>query len=207
MFVKKMQLGSLGTNCYIVGCERTKKALVIDPADEGERILEMIKNQGFTLEKIINTHGHWDHIGANAYIKAATGAEICIHEADELYLEDEKLNGKAWLTGVGDTIGADRLLKDGDQITVGSLELNVLHTPGHTPGCVCYHIEDDLFSGDTLFKSSVGRTDLPGGDGVSLIKNIREKLYVLSGKTVIYPGHEGTSTIGWERTRNPFVKM
>ncbi len=206
MFVKKMQLGSLGTNCYIVGCERTKKALVIDPADEGERILEMINNQGFTLEKIINTHGHWDHIGANAYIKAATGAEICIHEADELYLEDEKLNGKAWLAGVGDTIGADRLLKDGDQITVGSLELNVLHTPGHTPGCICLLAGKNIFTGDTLFACSIGRTDLAGGSYAKIIESIKTKLQPLADDIEVFPGHGPSSNMGYEKKHNPFLK-
>ena len=201
-----MPVGTLQTNAYILGCERTKKCLVIDPGDEGERILSTINNDGYDLEKIINTHGHYDHIGGNNIIKEKTGAQIYIHEADKECLEDENLSLSSWLNAAQEPLAADVLLKEGDIITLGDINLEVIHTPGHTVGCITLKGHGSLFTGDTLFAGSVGRTDLPGGDSRTIIKSIKEKLASLDDSLSVYPGHGPQSSLGYEKENNPFLK-
>lgn len=201
--------GAVDTNCYIIGCPRTKAAAVIDPGafsrDEVNTILDLLKQEGLQAEYIINTHGHIDHIAGNRAVQEATGARILIHADDAGRLGDGQLNG-SFLFGM-DIISpqADRLLKHGDSIEVGYLQLEVIHTPGHTPGGICLLIGDLLFSGDTLFSGSVGRTDLPGGSEKSLIRSIRERILTLPDETQVRPGHGPRTTIGRERTNNPYL--
>ncbi|MBN1784660.1 MAG: MBL fold metallo-hydrolase [Candidatus Bathyarchaeota archaeon] len=192
MKVKSFPVGWLSTNCYIVSCEETKEAAVIDPGMESkketEQILEYIKQNGFKVKYIINTHGHPDHIVGNEAIKKATGAPILIHQGTI-----EKLN-------------ADRKLHDGDVLQVGNIKLVVLHTPGHTPDGISLLADNAVFTGDTLFAGSVGRTDFPGGSYTDLMQSIRTKLMCLPDSFTVYCGHGPATTIGDEKLYNPFMQ-
>ncbi len=204
MFFKAIHVGNLQTNCYILGCKETKECLVIDPGDEGERILNIIEQEGYKLEKVINTHGHWDHIGANFYLKSKTNAKIYIHEDDAAFLRDENLSLMSWVAKGEKTVDADEILKDGDTIKLGLLNLKVIHTPGHTPGGISLQVKNLLFTGDTLFAGSIGRTDLPGGDYDEIIKSLKTKLAPLDDNLEVYPGHGPKTTLGYEKSNNPF---
>lgn len=205
MKVLSLTVGALGVNCYIYYCEETKEAVIIDPGDFAEKILQMLRDAALQVKYIVNTHGHADHIGANQALKAATGAALLIHEADGAMLTEPKLNLSAFM---GEPIvcdSADRFLKDGDTIAIGSGRLIVLHTPGHTKGGVCLLDANTLFSGDTLFDGSVGRCDFPGGSMKELTRSIKEKLMVLEDGVQVYPGHGDPTTIGRERRLNPYL--
>lgn len=192
MKVKCFKVGWLSTNCYIVGCEETKEAVIIDPGLENEKetslILEYITRNSFHIKYIINTHGHPDHISGNMIMKEATGAPILIHENHK---------GKA---------NADQKLRDGDVIQVGNCKLKVLHTPGHTKSGISLLGTDFVFTGDTLFAGSIGRTDFPGGSFQEIIQSIKTKLMTLPNNFKVYPGHESSSTIGDEKKYNPFLQ-
>ncbi|AOQ24410.1 Hydroxyacylglutathione hydrolase GloC [Moorella thermoacetica] len=205
MFLKTLVVGPLGANCYLIGCPETGEGAVIDPGAEGERILAAAREAGLNIKQIINTHGHGDHIGANGAIKAATGAAILIHRADAHYLTDPGRNLSVLLGSREASPPADRLLEEDDTIAIGkTVTLRVIHTPGHTPGGICLHGEGLVFTGDTLFAGSIGRTDFPGGSYSQLISSIKEKLFTLDDALEVYPGHGPASTIGSERVDNPF---
>jgi glyoxylase-like metal-dependent hydrolase (beta-lactamase superfamily II) len=201
-----LEISSMGVNCYIVGCEETREVAVIDPGGNARAILNMLKENDLKAVYIINTHGHIDHIGANKGVKDATGAQILIHEADAKMLVNSASN-LSFLMGSGVTSpAADRLLKDGDKIKIGNtVELDVIHTPGHSPGGVCLKTDDIIFVGDTLFQGSIGRTDFPGGSYNQLIQNIKNKLLCYDDDVIAYPGHGPATTIGFERKHNPFL--
>ncbi|WP_418792258.1 MBL fold metallo-hydrolase [Phosphitispora sp. TUW77] len=206
MILKGIPVGPLGANCYVVGCEKTKEAVVIDPGGDVARIRMLLAEQGLSLKYIIDTHGHIDHIAANDDLREATGAKILIHEADSGMLGDSKLNLASFM-GFSTTFKpADKLLTDGDFIEFGELKLEVLHTPGHTPGGISLKAEGAVFTGDTLFNGSIGRTDFPGGDFDTLINSIINKLLALPDDTNIYPGHNSQSTVEAERKFNPFLR-
>ena len=207
MFFHKLTLGDLATNCYFLADEKTGDAIMIDAPDEHELIERFLEEKGYTLRKILLTHAHFDHILALSYIKEHTGAEICLHEDEADVLGDEELNH---LFFHGKTYSPSRpkpdvLLKDGDTVTVGEIFIKVIHTPGHTKGGASYLAGDLLFSGDTLFRHSIGRTDLPTGDYKSEIKAIKEKLLPLGDDIKVYPGHGAATTIGEERKENPYL--
>lgn len=204
MYFKQLSVGSLQTNAYLLGCDRTKKCLVIDPGEEGGKILKIMENDGYKLDMIVNTHGHYDHIGGNSFLKEKTGAKIYIHEADKEYLTDENLCLSTWIPNSEDLVGADVLLKDGDKVATGDISLEVIHTPGHTPGCISLKGHDLLFSGDTLFAGSIGRTDLPGGDYNTIINSLKVKLAPLEDSLTVYPGHGPKSNLGYEKKNNPY---
>lgn len=203
MILKTLEVSMFATNCYLVGCPKTGEGIVIDPGAEGRRILAEIKNQGLTIKCIVNTHGHVDHIGANARLKEALKAPILLSEKDLALYRNP---GFGLSAVVGKQPAPDRLIREGDRISFGLLECRVLETPGHTRGGVCLSLEGVVFTGDTLFAGSIGRTDLAGGSFTQIIKSIREKLLVLPPQTEIYPGHGPASTIGEEAGGNPFLQ-
>lgn len=205
MLLDCLTVGWFAANCYIVGCSASKEAAVIDPGDEAQRILLTVKDMGVTVRYVVNTHAHVDHIGANAEIIRATGALLCIHRLDADSLADPMRNLSSWGGEPLPALSADRLLEEGDVLEIGEMRFRVLHTPGHTPGGICLEGEGVVFSGDTLFAGSVGRTDFPGGSHVALIDAIRTKLFPLPDDTVIYPGHGPSTTIGEEKRSNPFL--
>ena len=206
MFVKKLTVGPLEANCYLVADEETKEAIIIDPGAEGEKIRRLIEEGELVPAYIVNTHGHIDHIGANGYLKEKLrDIKISIHPADAPMLIDPLQNLASFTGQSNPSPAADLMLEDGYEINLGKLSLKVAHTPGHTPGGICLVTEGKVFTGDTLFAGSVGRTDLPGGSMDSLGTAIREKLLTLPDGTIIYPGHGPPSTIGRERVSNPFV--
>lgn len=205
MNIMVKQVGHLGVNCYIVSCKATGEAVVIDPGDSAAEIAESLSAQALRVKYIVNTHGHSDHIGANSEIKRVTGAPLLIHQADAAMLEDAKLNLSQYIGRPILSVGADRLLKDGDTIAVGHLVFSVLHTPGHTKGGICLLVNDTLFSGDTLFAESVGRCDFPGGSMPELAQSIQTKLMALPDHVTVLPGHGPGTTIGWERAHNPYL--
>ncbi|MCB2146990.1 MAG: MBL fold metallo-hydrolase [Deltaproteobacteria bacterium] len=215
MIIRQMALGPIQANCFILGCEETRQAVVIDPGDENDRILATLAKDRLTVVHIINTHGHFDHVGANKRLKEVTGADILIHSADAPMLAQLSATAAAWGLAAENSPTADRLLKDGDTITFGTHTLTVLHTPGHTPGGICLSIEythagapkKAIFVGDTLFAGSIGRTDFPGGNLDTLISSIRTKLFSLEDEVKVYPGHMGNTTIGVEKRTNPFCGM
>jgi glyoxylase-like metal-dependent hydrolase (beta-lactamase superfamily II) len=203
-----LPVGKLQCNCSVFGDESTREALVIDPGDEIESILEVVRRHGLAVKAIVITHAHIDHIGGAARMKEATGAPVYMN------LNDEGLKSMldvqaSWL-GMAPVEAAaiDQPARDGDKLVVGAAEFHVLHTPGHTQGSICLHLpsENKLIAGDTLFRSSIGRTDLPGGDGRLILRSIHDKLLPLPDETVVIPGHGDSTTIGREKEFNPFLE-
>jgi len=192
MIVKRFTVGWLSTNCYVVGCEETREAAVIDPGMDSEReaepILDFIKQNSLHIKYIINTHGHPDHVAGNAIIKKATGAPILIHESNS------------------ENVQADTKLHDGNILQVGTLKLVVLHTPGHTPDGISLLGENLVFTGDALFAGSVGRTDFLGGSYEELMRSIKTKLLAIPDSFKVYSGHGPSTTIGDEKKYNPFLQ-
>jgi len=207
MIIKKLAVGPIMANCFIVGCKETHEAAVIDPGDEADRILLALAQAKLTVKQIINTHGHFDHVGANKRMKAATGAPILIHALDAPMLSMLSRSAAAWGMSAEDSPSPDRTIDEGDEIRVGLLRLQVIHTPGHTPGGVSLIADDCAFVGDTLFAGSVGRTDFPGGDFDTLKSSIQKKLFALGDEVRVFTGHGPETTIGEEKRYNPFVGL
>jgi glyoxylase-like metal-dependent hydrolase (beta-lactamase superfamily II) len=205
MLIKTLMVGPLQVNCFIAACEKTRKAAVIDPGGDGERILKVIEGAGLQLEMIINTHGHFDHLGGNQLLVERTGAQLLIHEGDLPLLRRAADHAAAYGLPAVPSPEPSRTLEDGEKLLLGDLELEVIHVPGHSPGGICLLAEGHLFSGDALFAASIGRTDLPGGDHNTLIEGIRRRLLVLPDETVVHPGHGPDTTIGREKAVNPFL--
>lgn len=205
MLIKTLTVGPFMANCYLVACPQTREAVVIDPGDEPQEILAAIAREGLRVRYIINTHGHIDHIAANDAVARATGAPVLIHAADAPMLTDPSRNLSLFSGEPVRCEPADQLLRDGDEIAVGTLVFRVIHTPGHTPGAISLLCGQTLFTGDTLFAWSIGRTDFPGGDQKTLIRSIKERLFTLPEETEVYPGHGEPTTIGEEKSSNPFV--
>lgn len=203
MQYKVIKVGSMDVNCIIVWDADTKNAAIVDPGYDAEKILSETK--GLNIEKILVTHGHFDHIGVLQQVKNQTGAKVYIHslDADMLIDSNKNLSSMAGMQAVTDA--ADVLLKDGDIIKIGDEEVNVIHLPGHTKGGLGFIFDDVLLSGDTLFKGSIGRCDLPGGDMDTILKSIADKIAVLDADIVIIPGHGDITTLSNEFENNPFV--
>lgn len=200
MIVKKIMAGIYGANCYIVMDEETKEAVVLDPGGDVDDIEKVLESLGAKVKYIALTHGHFDHTTGVDGLQAITKAEVAIGKEDnEMILKDAQYYGP-FIEG-----GAHITLNHGDSLNFGKHTIKVIHTPGHTPGGVCFLIDNMLFSGDTLFKGSIGRSDLAGGDGETLIRSIKERLVGLPKKTIVYPGHGPSTTIGDEELCNPFL--
>jgi len=207
IYLKKIIIGQLSTNCYLLGCNKTKEAAVIDPAEENNIILTQLEKDGFSLRHIINTHGHADHIAGNKMLKSRTSAKIFIHQLDEEMLSDPQKN-LSFYTGIPiKSPPADHYLEEGKKIRLGFLDILVIHTPGHSPGSVSLKIDRKIFTGDTLFANGIGRTDLPGGLLSEIQHSIKEKLMVLDTTCEILPGHGPGSTLQREIHNNPWLQL
>ena len=208
MILMGMEISTMGENCYIVGCEETREVAVIDPGGNARGIVNLLKENDLKAVYIINTHGHIDHIGGNRGVKEATGAQILIHEQDAKMLVNPASNFSFLMGTKVTSPPADKFLKDGEKIKIGStVELEVIHTPGHSLGGICLKTGDVIFVGDTLFQGSIGRTDFPGGSYKQLIQMIKEKLLCYDDEVTAYPGHGPATTIGFERKHNPFLQQ
>jgi hydroxyacylglutathione hydrolase len=202
MFLKKIIVGDLEENCYLLADEKTRNAAIIDPGDDYARISKVIEENSLKPQFIINTHGHADHIGADDKFNLP----VYIHKLDVPCL-DEPGRNLSYLTGAPFSLSVKKVkpLENGQVIKLDSLSLEIIHTPGHTPGGICIKVDNVVFTGDTLFFGGVGRTDFPGASAQQLIASIRDRLLNLAGDTAIYPGHGPSSTIGNEKRRNPFL--
>ena len=207
MFHQILPVGPLQCNCSVVGDEATREAIVIDPGDDVEQVLGIVRQHGLAVKQIVITHGHIDHVGGAMKLKAATGAPILINQKDAVLLK--MLPTQALWIGIEPPgqVDIDQELRDGDQIRVGGLTATVMHTPGHTEGSISLYFpaEQKLFAGDTLFAGGIGRTDLPGGDFRKIMDSLRNRLLALPEQTLVIPGHGPLTTIGQERESNPFL--
>ncbi|MCI5130500.1 MAG: MBL fold metallo-hydrolase [Candidatus Electrothrix sp. EH2] len=207
MKTQQLTVGMMSVCCYIVSCEKTGKAAIIDPGGDEEKILAACKEDNLHVIYIINTHGHPDHVCGNGPVQEATGAQIIMHRADAEFFNTSDAKSYFSMLGLPDSPPADILVEHGEQIIIGEEILTVIHTPGHTPGGVCLYNKPDCFTGDTLFVGGVGRTDFPGGSMPQLSQSIRERLLTLPPETVVWPGHGYggcKSTIGDEAEGNPY---
>ena len=204
MNIKRFVHGSCVANSYVVTTENSNKAILIDCCGANKKILDYISDSGCTLEAILLTHGHFDHIEGLRELKDKTGAKIYIFESEKAFLFDNSLN-LSNSTGDDSFVNADIMLSDGEMIEVDDIKIQVIHTPGHTSGSVCYLIENALFTGDTLFRLTIGRTDFPTGDYSKLIESINNKLFLLDGGIKVYPGHGLSTSIAREKEENPFL--
>jgi glyoxylase-like metal-dependent hydrolase (beta-lactamase superfamily II) len=203
--IKELVVGLIMTNCFIVGCEKSHEAIVIDPGGDVDKILDATYKSNLNIKYIVNTHGHFDHAGGNKAIKEATGAEILIHRFDAPMLRQISMTAMAMGIVLEDSPPADLTVDEGDEIRFGKIALRVIHTPGHSPGGISLYTDGIVFAGDTLFYGSIGRTDLPGSSFPTLISSIKEKLFPLGDHVRVYSGHGPTTTIGTEKRINPFM--
>ena len=205
MEIVTLQVGSLGTNCYLVYDEQTKDGVVIDPGGEGARIIKELEARNIKTLAILLTHGHADHIMALKYVREALQVPVIMHKDDEAMLSNANRNLSFFVGEPITCMSAEQLVQDGEVILLGSLTFTVLHTPGHTPGGCCFKFGADVFCGDTIFSESIGRTDLPGGSYQQLLESIHGKILSLPDEISLYPGHGPKTTVGWERRMNPFL--
>ena len=203
--------GPLACNCTILACADTKETVVVDPGGATDRIREILEHYDLTVTAIVHTHAHLDHIFATRDVKETHGGTICLHRDDLPLYDGIQMQGAMFGIRVRDTVPVDRFVSDGDTVTFGKRSAVVIHTPGHTPGSVCFEVTDGservLFAGDTLFRRGIGRTDLPGGDSRAIVRSIRERLYTMNPDTAVIPGHGDFTTIGDESLKNPFVTV
>jgi glyoxylase-like metal-dependent hydrolase (beta-lactamase superfamily II) len=208
VIVHGIVVGAFQENCWVIGNRRTGEGICVDPGDEPDEILAMAREMGISIKYIANSHAHIDHILGVAAIREATGAKFLLHPGDLDLARGTSAAAKSWLgLDIPNPPDPDAFLADNDDIDVDGLKLHVLHTPGHTPGSVSFYANGVLFSGDTLFQGSIGRTDLPGGDERQEMASIIDRLLALPDDTIVLPGHMGQTTIGEERQRNAFIRM
>ena len=206
MKIEHYVTGEIGANTFFV-YDDTGKGFVVDPGGRAPRLIDSIKEKNVDLEYIVLTHGHCDHIGGIPDIKAAfPNAKILAHIDEKEMLESPSQNASLMFLGEEMIENADVFVRDNETLKIGDMELKFIHTPGHSKGGMCILVDDICFSGDTLFRASVGRSDLYGGDWNTLAKSIKERLFTLPDDTIVLPGHMGETTIGFEKTHNPFVR-
>jgi len=206
MNIQKIVVGQLDVNCYIVSDDLNSDALIIDPGDESERIIEVIDSAGLKPKYILFTHAHYDHVCAVKELRDRYKAIVVMHEMEKQTYRMTARRCMSWGYDAEDFPEADLIVKDGDIISIGSVALKVIHTPGHTPGSICIYGENTLFTGDTLFKGSAGRTDLPGGD-FGLLSGSLRKLMLLPPETAVMCGHDDETSVADEMRNNPFIKQ
>lgn len=206
MKILVMEVGMIGTNCYIAVNEETNAGVVVDPGGDSDKILNVIKKHDIKIEAIFITHGHSDHIMGLDEVRKATGAKVYISKADEPMLKDADRNLSMFIGQNKTFAGADENFTDGQELVVAGIKFEILATPGHTPGGVCILADNVVFCGDTVFAESIGRTDLPGGSYEDIIKSIKDKILPLADNVQLLPGHGPATTVGWERRRNPFLQ-
>ncbi len=205
MIIKELVVGPLESNCFILGCAKTKEAVVIDPGGDADRILLSLADSSLKVKYIINTHGHFDHVSANGKMRDATSADILIHPLDAAMLGNLSSNAAFFGISVENSPPCDQNIEEDDSVSFGNITLKVIHTPGHTPGGISLYTDGIVFVGDTLFAGSIGRTDFPGGDFNTLISSIKTKLFKMDDKIRVFSGHGPETSIGKEKRFNPFV--
>lgn len=200
-------VGGVSTNCYIVRKEGSDRCVVIDPGDDGKQLAKFIKDSGLIMEDILLTHGHFDHIMGVSDLMAELGGRLCVLAEEKELLEDAGLNVSAMAGAGAVSLLADVFLNDGQEYETAGMQFTVIHTPGHTRGSCCYYMKNEaiLFSGDTLFLESIGRSDLPTGNGDTLLRSLREQLLTLPEDVKVFPGHGPATQIGYEKENNPYA--
>ena len=208
MILKALVAGPLAANCFIIGDNETNEGAIIDPGGDADRILQAVEETGLTIKFIIATHGHFDHNAATAKLKEKLNCDFLLSEKDIDFVKRSKNTAHNWGIEIDQVPDPDRFINEGDILKLGSLELEIINTPGHSPGGVSIYIKSEnvLFSGDTLFFTSIGRTDFDGGSMTALQNSIREKLYTLPDNTIVHTGHGEQTTIGNEKVHNMFVR-
>ncbi|MCB1213976.1 MAG: MBL fold metallo-hydrolase [Deltaproteobacteria bacterium] len=212
MILEQLTVGPFQCNCSIIACEKTKEAIVLDPGEEAHRIEKILKDKDLKLKYLVHTHAHLDHVGATCdlqeHFKTAR-PQSCLHEEDQFLWDNVAMQAALFNLPPPKSGKVDLYIHEGDQLKFGELSLKVLHTPGHTPGSLCFILEEanqtHLFAGDTLFAGSIGRTDLWGGDYGTIIHSIKDKLLLLDDNTQVHAGHGPSTTIGIEKQHNPFL--
>ncbi|MCC7429796.1 MBL fold metallo-hydrolase [bacterium] len=216
MLVNTFPVGALGCNCSILACEKTNEAIIVDPGDEAEKIIAYVKQKGLKVKALLHTHTHVDHIAATKQVKDATNSKIMMHKGEKWLYENFKtqieFTKKNWFVDLWDNFTeispVDHFFEDEEIVTFGEHKIKILHTPGHTEGSSCFQISDKenlIFSGDTLFQSGIGRTDLWGISMEVLVKSIKNRLFTCEDETIVIPGHGENTTIGYEKRTNPFL--
>lgn len=201
-------VGPLQCNCSLLACPETLEAVLIDPGDEPQKLVSLVQSKGLKVKYLLHTHAHFDHIGGTAGVKAALGGMTCLHRGDEAIYNNLPLQGRMFGIQTGTAPPVEKFLEDEEELAFGNFKLRVIHTPGHSPGGVCFQLvggEEHLFSGDTLFRQSIGRSDLWGGDSRQLVHSIKDRLLTLPSEVAVYPGHGPRTEIGFEKKNNPFL--
>jgi len=209
MILEKLVVGPIGANCFIIGDEGSGEGVVIDPGGEAETVLKAVRSSDLKIKYVIATHGHFDHTGAVGPVIEALGCEFLMHEEDLFFARDSVTSARKWGIVVDQVPDPDRYISHGDVIEIGSIEMKVIHTPGHSPGGVSLYVEKEgaLFAGDTLFQRSIGRTDFRQGSMEVLVSSIQKRIFELPPETVVYTGHGPETTVDEERRMNPFVRL
>ncbi len=209
MILHALEVGALRTNCYIVGCERARTAIVIDPGGDAETILGTVREHELSVERIVLTHFHFDHVMAAKAVQAGTGASLVIHEKGAALLSDPPDRFKLFAPSIPRDLSADATLRGGDTLRIGDIIVSILHTPGHSLDSISLWLPEELsvFCGDLLFREGIGRTDFPGSSHAALVQSIHKRLYVLPDGVAVYPGHGPPTTIGHEKRHNPWVGL
>ncbi len=208
MLVASFPVGPIQCNCSIIACPETKEAAIIDPGGDPEEILAVVSKHGLKVKYLLHTHAHFDHILGSRAVKESTGATICLHKGDQWLYDNLSKQGGVFGFAASDPLPVEHYLQDEEELEIGNIKASVIHTPGHTPGSLCFQLKDKdiiLFSGDTLFHRSIGRTDLWGGSFEDIIKSISERLLCLDDSTRVIPGHGIETDIWSEKKENPFL--